>query len=474
MTESFASILNPGLASVARSAKASRYAEFDNQILIRGIVVDINREMTVDKKYTAYKPLYSVKAAIIGEDHDINKNIPPSLSDFKWYAPLTSHHFISIPEIGEEVIIIRESENRLTKGYWISRVSETNKTSRYLSKEYMNGDVKQPLQKYGFHFDVSKLNREKKQIQPPFQKISYAIPAKLGDVIQQGRSGTFIRHSFNPRAKRRGGVLEIGILEDRIYPLNDASTSIGRTRTKTIHINRGLLSDIGGMEKETKIDFRIEGPFQDGSFQTIPTNVLDTPKNLIANVAEETYNISISNLAEQTLHRHVLGEKLVTHQENVNKVLNDILSSIDKFVNTTDNIMEMFLNHTHGIPEINIEIPDKEVSFVDRTRQQSRLVSNGSSEIKVGENTILIPNAPTFVAGEERSITRTKKIEYDKITIGGVANKRDTTTPETNERTTNINDDITKLYDEFRKQSNDLLLLTNKTRDVLSKVHYLN
>tara|TARA_R110000744_G_scaffold173734_3_gene292470 strand:- start:5215 stop:6618 length:1404 start_codon:yes stop_codon:yes gene_type:complete len=464
----FSTILNSGQSFIKDSFAAGQgWNKPYGFILITGIVMDVKREVDLGETSSLVIPQYSIKAKIVGDD--VTDGEAVSFDMDRWYIPLHSIHNISIPEVGEEILITRENLSSDSQGYWIDRVNSSSHLNRNVIREGFDGEG---VGLYGVNINAKDENRKFSDIQPKGVTKRYPAPALLGDVIQQGRSGTFVRHSFNPRNK--AGVLEMGIMQNRVYSLKDDIASIGRTNTKTIHLETGRLSDLGGIQKETKVDIRLEGPFQDGSYQNVPVNILDNPRNIIANIADEIYNISIERGAESTLHRHVLGEKLSEYQEELGGRLDDILNTIDKFVKTTSEVFEVFLNHTHGIPEINIQIPEKEVSFKEQVRLPPQLISGGTSSIKVGEETITIPNPPTIRAGEVKTNTRRKKIKYDEITIGGEQNKRETTKPETSQRTAGVNSSINELFKDFRKQSDDLLVLTRKSRDFLSKKHYLN
>ena len=70
-----------------------------------------------------------------------------------------------------------------------------------------------------------------------FNNIS--IPMTYGDVVHQGRSKSYVRHSFNRNNK--DGVLEQGILEEGQLSSNNIQqhtyTSIGRGRNKEMMNN---------------------------------------------------------------------------------------------------------------------------------------------------------------------------------------------------------------------------------------------
>jgi len=476
----------------------------------RGIVIDVNTFNSQNNINVGKIPMYSVMAAIIGEDINIENSVNSEISEitrtltngYKWYPPLNSLHNISIPEIGEEILLINEPF--INKLYWISRVPETNYVSRYLVREDLSGLNEN---KYGFSFKVDLLTKNKEDLQPTVslnnstgkrKKRFYTIPAKLGDVITQGRSGTFIRHSFNNETEEKSGFLEIGLLNSNNISYHNKAfkNTIGDTRTKTVHFRGNINSIYPNITKRTNYDKKIEGPFQDGSYQLVPVRNDFKAKNIILNKADEIYNISFLNKDDNYIYRSVLGEKLEDYQQGVNSQIIDMLEVVRNMNETLQDIMEMFLNHTHDLPEINIQIPDKEVSFKEKVRLPGKLVTGRPRQVKidgvpvkktintpvgpkevteiVGGKTITVPGPSRLLAGRIKTVTRKKTISYDKIVIGGEKNRRVTTSPETNEETDNIYKDIFKYYDDIKEQNDKFNLLSRKTFEFLSKHNFIN
>ena len=179
-------------------------------ILVKGIVIDIDFQINKNYKLAAAQPPFSIYAKIIGEDLDVDH---PDLEVQKiYYSPFLPIHNISLPEIGEEILIMRESTNISSRGYYIGRICNTSTINYYSTRKYMDSleqGVTSPEFKYGFSFDVDEL-RKRREFDTPTDEIdSFSIPLTFGDVVQQGRSQTYIRHSFNRNNKK--GVLEQGI-----------------------------------------------------------------------------------------------------------------------------------------------------------------------------------------------------------------------------------------------------------------------
>ena len=382
-----------------------------------------------------------------------------------WYVPLLSTHTISLPEIGEEILIIRETTDSSSKGYWIGRVNNSPWINTHLVGD---NHVDGALGETGFDMDVTTMSNVNTDIQPANTTRNTGVPALLGDVIQQGRTRTFIRHSFSPARSKRG-ILEMGIMNKRFYPLKDNIATIGRTATKVIHIERGKLSDIGSIRKLTPTPKIILTPLG-------PRKVLDknSVRNMIATIADETYTISLEQDAEKFLNRHVLGEKLVSYEENIGAIFAQTLDKLGDVVTSIEDFLNHFLNHTHAIPEINFQIPDKEIKFRDSRRDPDTLVYQRPSVVEVDGRTISIPQPPTIKTGALRTVVKKQKINYEAISIGGESSTRFTTTPESSPATHFIDTSLGQRKNDFAEQINELTTLISNARDILSKRHYLN
>ena len=62
-----------------------------------------------------------------------------------------------------------------------------------------------PIFRYGFSFDVRKLREKFENRMPSAEFSNVSIPMTFGDVVQQGRTKTYVRHSFN-RNNKKGGL----------------------------------------------------------------------------------------------------------------------------------------------------------------------------------------------------------------------------------------------------------------------------
>ncbi len=319
-------ILYPGTKFVKETYASARSANSVIFILYKGIVIDVLKNID-NGTNASFVPPFSIYAKIIGED--VNTRSP--LSDVrKWYPPLFPIHSLELPEPGEEIWILKESDDINANGFWICRVNDNNNLNKYLARTYLNGT---PLQKYGFDFTLESIE----QAGPQKERIIFSIPVRNGDVFQQGRSGSYIRHSFNPNNKQ--GILESGIKDAIKYPaLTNTSVSIGKTLTKTIHLALSKIKDVINFKK-------IKVSLNATLAETPAINEIDddTDRNIILNQSEEIYNISTSKESEKQLFRQVLGEKQ-------NLFLNNIMLLLQTVMKNNSDIITLLKNHTHVFP----------------------------------------------------------------------------------------------------------------------------
>ena len=118
---------------------------------------------------------------------------------------------------------MRESSDPSSKGYYVGRVANTSALNYYPAREYMDSEqdgVTTGSFKYGFSFDIEKIRSTKLGESPHQLKYNLSLfPITYGDVVQQGRSQSYIRHSFNRTNKK--GVLEQGLQSSSKRQVND-------------------------------------------------------------------------------------------------------------------------------------------------------------------------------------------------------------------------------------------------------------
>ena len=94
--------------------------------------------------------------------------------------------------------------------------------------------------------------------------------------------------------------------------------------------------------------------------------------------------------------------------------------------------------------------------------------------VSVPSKFISIPQPDKAVNRGYITSKRTKKIEYDKISIGGAANPRNTTTIETDRDTDRVQNDLNDLKDSFDAAKDGFISLIERFDNVYSQRHYIN
>ena len=492
-------------------------------MLSKGVVIDIDFDTQKNYKLAAGQPPFSIYAKIIGEDLDVDD---PRLEVEKiYYAPLFSIHNISVPEIGEEILIMRESMSPSSKGYYIGRISNCSTLGYYPVRQYMdtiNSENNSPEFKYGFSFNAQQLREDKNDLMPSDQIESISIPMTYGDVVQQGRSQSYVRHSFNRNNKK--GVFEQGLrfqqqnistnITNTIKGINGMSydPSIGQSATKTVHFVDLSIKRLG--------DYNLASVFSDKPFQGTLDGTTADDKSIIANLADEIYNISTQE-NNPTLYRQVLGEKLISHQRKTNNLMRTMLDGLTGLTETVQVLLDAFIEHEHALPKIELNL-EKTITASDRYVQPAKYRQQPPQEIRVPSRIVRVRtgydtrrrraiysyvNVPGFSRTVERppklvqhARTRvrrkTHKINFEAI-IGGKENPRftapiqtDTASPDVvplpgspvqniektglGMKTAQINTDTEGLIKKFNNQKEQLSNIFNKTTDFLSKNQFIN
>ena len=412
--EDLSRAFDKGLDYIQNSFNTSEGVINRNQptLLYRGIVIEIDFTTIKPTTTAALVPPFSIYAKIIGLDESSEN--PLSDYDRVYYPPLFPMHNLCIPEVGEEILIMKESPEATSMGYYIGRVNDSTPLNIDYAREFVgiNDPLTENMFRYGFSFDVRELRREASLIDPTsmpsdtYQNVS--IPVTYGDVVQQGRSKTYTRHSFNRNNKE--GVLEQGIQlsgqgvgesgrfdfsyngagvnfstnpttieqtikdesgeprvvtkignENYFLPPNEVmkqsyDPSIGETSTKTIHFIDTSIRRLGDYSLQSDV-----GPAGQSDIEGYN-------KSMIVNMADEIYNISSKEIGN-SLYRHVLGEKLVTQQKEIYTLMGDVLNVVSDFAQTTQVLLDAFLDHEHALPEISLDL-EEEVTFQDTYRTE--------------------------------------------------------------------------------------------------------
>ena len=521
-------------------------------LIFKGVVIEVNFERLQNYLNSSMKPPFSVYAKLIGWDEDVAD--PNTDNQKTFYPPLFPMHTICIPEIGEEVLILKESAEFSAQGYYMGRVNDSSSLNISYARNWVgNQRNTSNISKYGFSFDVRELREAQEFAMPSAEFNNFSIPMTYGDVVQQGRSKTYLRHSFNKNNKE--GVLEQGIrnagqlqIDDikssykftsknpdsipvravkgkEMHPnaiqdlwlkgnivsaapadtpanptLNSYDPSIGSTRTKTIHFVDTSIKRLG----DYSINSNVGGDIQD--------DVEGEEKSIIANVADEIYNISSKNNGN-TLYRQVLGEKLIKHQEETNVIMKEVLTKLMGMSKIMDVFLQAFLEHEHALPKIELNL-DKTIKQKNnymvpaRYKKQEPEVINipprrvrikvGSKTVRRGRRKVTVPvyshtTVPGFTKKIERSPTLVspatiktrstkQKINFEAI-IGGEENPRFTAAVETEkgnsatpvgskiELVHMAMDTLSELFTTYKEQLDDV---TKKSTQYLSKNQFVN
>ena len=503
---------------VAQGTMPSKNSQF---ILVKGIVIDIDFDIDKNYKLSNEQAPFSIYAKIIGEDLDTPH--PEYAAEKIYFSPLLPIHNLSIPEIGEEILIMRESTETSSKGYYIGRISNTSILNYYPARQYMDSTaegITSGAYKYGFSFDIENIREQRIRETPSADFQALSIPVTFGDVVQQGRSQSYIRHSFNRVNKK--GVLEQGLCfpgqNSSVFIKNtvrenssesyDQDPSIGETATKNIHFIDSSIQKLG--------DYQLTSVLSDDPIQG---DINGPDKSIMANLADEIYNISTKETGTG-VYRQVLGEKLILHQRETNVLLQSMLGGLTGLAQTTQLLLDAFVDHTHALPKIDLNL-EKEIKSKDLYRTAPRFINQPdqivrtpgrSSRVKTGTRrvrtayggyrevpiyetqnvpgtTIRIPQPPKVIAGKIKVRNVKQKINFEAI-IGGAANPRFTapiqtdvdigesptqsTKTEVGMKTAEVNNNSEQLIDSFNEQKEKLNNIINKATNFLSRNQFIN
>ena len=501
-------------------------------LIFKGIVIDINFKTTSNYLQAAMNPPFSVYAKLIGIDDDTD--VPEYQIEKTYYPPLSPMHNLCIPEIGEEVLILKETPEITAAGYYVGRVNDTTALNISYARSYVGDQHNNTanIYKYGFSFDVEKLRKKYEKHSPSSKFKNISIPVTYGDVVQQGRSKTYVRHSFNRNNK--DGVLEQGILEEgqlsdkRIQnnysfigkghntqmmekglsitpnalqeqftkgqtgnisnmlqsendvPMQSYDPSIGITRTKTIHFVDTSIKRLG------------EYSIQSDPHKTQPDNLNSEEKAMIVNIADEIYNIS-SREEGGMLFRQVLGEKLINHQLQTKELMKVMLDGLSGMADTMQIFLGAFIEHEHALPKIELNL-EKTIKHKDRYVQPARYAPQSPEIINIPARRIRVKTGETWsgeaiyghatVPGFTKTVERPPKlmqaaatktrnvsqqINFEAI-IGGSEDPRFTAPIETNTGDVENPSAMGLMTQTIDENSDDLIEMFSRQKEVLDRL----
>ena len=425
---------NRGMDYAQNSFNSSQGIGVNHSLLIyRGIVIEVDFTVFKSTTSSSVQPPFSIYAKIIGLDE--STPFPEREAEKTWYPPFFPIHNICIPEIGEEVLIMKEEPNAAAAGYYVGRINDSSPLNISYARDFVGVDDPQTANafKYGFNFDVRRLRTRYERFMPSDETLNMSIPITFGDVVQQGRSKTYSRHSFNKNNKK--GVLEQGIrMEGQLSPNNIANNfnyltpgdnsgnivnptqietyvndgdenltdddssqtevlskviitdpnyglpenvvnatnydpSIGQTSTKTIHFIDSSIRRLG--------DYNLQSVAN--NTESSQTDLNGEDRSIIANISDEIYNIS-SKETNGVLYRQVLGEKLVAQQRENYNLMREVITAVEGFADSTQTLLDAFLDHTHALPKIELNL-EKEFEFKDKIRAPAQFAPQPNANI---------------------------------------------------------------------------------------------
>jgi len=318
-------------------------------LLQKGIVISVN--LNTDQKDTSfYNPPYSLNLRLINEDYT-NKNAQEILDDNpKWYQPLFPNQFIILPEIGEEVLVLREYTSKESVGYWICRVNDSAIIKRKLAREHFQAD--NPLLKYNFPFDVNEVSEKSKQDKTP-DKIFETEKLNPGDIAILGRCGSYCIHTYK-----------------------DGNTRYLQGISSLVNIECYELIKFSDIDK-------------DYSFYN--EDIIDEESNIL-NLKADKF-VQYSHLSENKLYSQVYGDKLIELLKKMSdniEVLNNKLLEIQNIIN----------KHVHSVPATSLRtIIDGREVYIEQPESTTLVTENNN--IKVEESSKILDEIKQVVENNE-------------------------------------------------------------------------
>ena len=100
---------NKGISYIQSSYNVSDgVTKITPNLIFKGVVIDVDLNALKSTSFASVVPPFSVYAKIIGMDDDVED--PLATQNKIYYPPLFPMHTICIPEIGEEVLILKKCD----------------------------------------------------------------------------------------------------------------------------------------------------------------------------------------------------------------------------------------------------------------------------------------------------------------------------------------------------------------------------
>lgn len=307
-------LFNPGKSFIKQTFGAAKgwdsYQSSDD-ILLLGLVTSVN--LNIFGSASSLIPPASIKAKLINYDFSKTGN---STND-PWYPPLLPINFLVLPEVGEEVWLIKQVTGAGSNIFWIGKKNNTN----YINKFLAGNDKSKALsvnERVGINVDPEKIQIDATQTKTNIT----SVPLKHGDIVMQGRTDSYIRHSFSDENKE--GILEVGIKKRQ--PLALKNDIINDIYTRTVYAANstiGLLSELKSL-----------------SGSNVNSSVMMNQADVIANISLlENSNPQLENL--------VLGNSQVAWLVKTLNILKQMILIINLNINN-------YYNHKHIVPGLTL------------------------------------------------------------------------------------------------------------------------
>ena len=114
---------------------AEGVTSFAPTLIFKGVVIDVDFEVSKSTTTAALLPPFSVFAKIIGMDE--SSADPLEETDKVYYPPFFPMHSICIPEVGEEVLILKETPEPSAAGYYVGRVNDSTPLNISYARDYV-------------------------------------------------------------------------------------------------------------------------------------------------------------------------------------------------------------------------------------------------------------------------------------------------------------------------------------------------
>ena len=244
----------------------------------------------VDRQGIEGRTRYSCRVKPVGASDPENQD----WDSVRFYPPLLPPHICAVPEVGEEVLLIFEEPGNLDTAFWVNRVSKANKLQFTEIGEDIetDDDTMSRANKYG----SITLPKEGEKDTPNPDYPDNNPRTKAGDVVGQGRSNTYLRHSFDVKNKK--GTIEV-ITEEEPKSLADRN-ALNYRKSDGARTLYATLSDIDTLIIEQLYNLTFDADFTKyGQNKSLDTAYLLLEAIQLRLVSREGKKVQHAVLAEE-------------------------------------------------------------------------------------------------------------------------------------------------------------------------------